>query len=135
MKRQSRSADVDQRGRVRRVQTAPPQILKVTLMGSLAGAGIDLDVPVGRFMNETVEYAGCVWTWGGKKTETGRRIYCKRPTERPIRRFIMWLIGKNGKDPRLEPKPQPYVMPNGRGRGPGTRRGAIRRAATRANRV
>jgi hypothetical protein len=102
-----RLADVDMGGRVRRVRREPEKLVKITLMGSMFGTrGLDVDLPV---RNDIVEYAGWQWTWAGKKTPTGRRIFAKMPTERGVWKFILFLIGKNGKDPRLNERPRPFV--------------------------
>jgi hypothetical protein len=130
MKRNTRSLpDVDLRGRVRRVLKDEVKLTKITLVGGPFGHGwLDVDLEV---KNDMVQYGGWLWSWAGKKTEKGRRIFAKMPTERGLWRFIHFLIGKNGKDPRIQERQQPFVHTD-ETRPVKHGRGALKRAARHA---
>lgn len=108
MKRPSRlMPDTDIRGRVRRTQREMPKLTKVRLQGGPFGAGgLDLDVDLRDA--DYLNYGGWRWSWAGKKTPEGRRIFCKLPTERLLRRLLFHTIGTTGRDPRLQERLVPF---------------------------
>lgn len=130
MKRPIDSANIDMRGRVRReVTTSAPNLTKVRIVGSIAGTGIDLDIALsGR---ELIDYAGITWSWAGKKSEDGRRLFAKHPHPRPLQRFLLFVIRQTSKDPRLAEKLVPFRYADGKPSKAG--QGARRRALAHAS--
>jgi hypothetical protein len=120
------SADVDLRGRVRREEEEPMRIVKIRLVGGPAGAGIDLDVPdPGDFLN----YGGWKWSWAGKSTTGGRKLFAKKPTSREEWQAVLLIIGHTGRDPRLSERMRPFMYGAGNPAPPKHGRGKLRRAA------
>lgn len=127
MKRRISSSDVDMRGRVRRAPRVEEKIVKIRLVGGPAGRGIDLDIADPGVI---LSYGGWRWSWAGKATSNGRKLYAKHRTTRADNRIITMVRESTGRDPRLEETMRPFVhtaesrpVKHGRGR--------LRRAARR----
>ncbi len=109
------------------------KVMKIRLQGGPFGSLGGLDVDAKLMGSDYFKYGGWRWSWAGKKTEGGRRIFCKVPTERKLWRMILALIGATGKDPRLQERipPTRYTPEEAAARGK-QGQGARRRRAAHA---
>ena len=129
MKRPSKhQADVDLRGRVRRVPAevdASPPVKAKFIDGPVAGT--ERLVPRGA---DYVKVGPWTYSWCGKD---GRiPLYAKVPTQRALRRVVHSFIGSHGADPRVAVSTTKRT-PAKRTAPPAAGRGARRRAEKRAN--
>lgn len=91
-----------------------------TVTAKLFGGPLDgLTMPVENTVEKIVFGPKCApfWTYTFAGRDAGITLFAKQPTQRKVRRFIMWYIGKHGKSPLVEAqfaKPTPFRYAEGR---------------------
>lgn len=78
------------------------------------------------------EYVTTFWTYEFAGKQDRQEMFAVRPTERRLRKFIAWYVGKFGRDPRIDEamgRLQPTVGTTDK-HGQGARRRAEKRASS-----
>jgi hypothetical protein len=79
-------------------------MLKVTLVGGPMGGRV-VEVPA----DATRYRVGRFWTYEPVGKGPGGPVFAKRPRSRAVRRRVAWIAAAFSKDPRVEPRPQPFT--------------------------